>query len=338
MLDSMAESERRFTVPAQRAQVAARQKARAKACAAWSKAPGVFDDVALALTAAPEAATLTLAWGTAAGTPLGGLKLAPVDDAALDAVALGHDATGVMALYAANLQPFAALKRSGLFATEAAFTEAVEGCDTLAVTLLALRSWPLALSTLVAAPAPASSPLAALKQSLGALRNVVVAVRDFSATGARFAVAGSFEAPARASLESMMAVTGAQGAPTPLGKRTPTVYPLQLPGLSRPAAAALEGLGGGRVGFTVADSEETLGWAFKASGGAGGATAGAGALPLLRLDSDTAAVARRAEEALQPGPDAQALWELLGKLRHIDGRLVSDGDVLRLTLRAPLRP
>ncbi len=62
-----------------------------------------------------------------------------------------------------------------------------------------------------------------------------------------------------------------------------------------------------------------------------------GSLPILRFDADTLAVARRTQ-SLGYGPDTQALFELLGKLRHLDGTLTSDGDLLRLTVHAPLKP
>ena len=91
----------------------ARQKAREKKCAVWSRAPSTFDDGGLALTATPEGLSLTAAWGTQAGAPLGGLKLHPVDDAGFDVDLLGRDATAVIALYAASLAPFTALRRAG---------------------------------------------------------------------------------------------------------------------------------------------------------------------------------------------------------------------------------
>ena len=52
---------------------------------------------------------------------------------------------------------------------------------------------------------------------------------------------------------------------TTIGKRSPTVYPLDVPGFPRQLAAALESLAGGQVGFTLADSDESLSWAFAAA-------------------------------------------------------------------------
>ena len=159
---------------AERTQVLARQRNRDKQCALWKRAPSLFDDAALALAATPDALTLTWAWGTQAGPPLGGLKLTSVDDGAIDGSAIGRDGAGMFALYAASLTPFTSLKRTGLFASPDAFSAAVDGCDTQAGLLLLLRSWPLALGTLAGSTPPAGSPLVMLKQSLATLRNVVV--------------------------------------------------------------------------------------------------------------------------------------------------------------------
>jgi hypothetical protein len=326
----------RAASPGERPALAARQRNRRKECTRWEQAPALFDDVGLALSSTPDAATLTWAWGTAGGPPLGGLQLVPVDDAALDARGLARDAAGALALYAASLVPFGALKRSGVFASLPALTDAIDSCDTMAGAMLALRSWPLAIGTIMGAALPPESPLGALKQSLGTLRNLVVAVRDFSATGARFAVAASFDGAARPMLELMLVATGGSGAATTLGRRSPTVYSVQLPGLAKPAAAALESLAGNRIGFTVADSDESLAWAYRA----GAPPAPVASLPLLRVDADAAALSRLAA-ALAGGsasPDEQVLIELIAKLRHVDGAVAADGDLLRLSLHAPLRP
>jgi hypothetical protein len=321
--------------PDERAALLAKQRARQKKCALWQKSPSVFDDAGVALTAAPDSLTLTWAWGTAAGPALGGLKLAAVDDAALDAAALARDAAGVLALYAANLAPFSALKRSGVFASTQALSDAVDGCDTMAGALLALRSWPLAIGTLLSSPPPPGSPLVAFKQSLGTLRNLVLAVRDSSPGGPRFAVAASFDDAARPTLETLIAAFGAQGTVTPIGKRSPTVYAMQLPGMGHAAAAALEVLAGNRLGFTVADSDESLAWAYKA--GSGAPVDAAASPPLARLDLD-ATQAARLGALVNASRDEQAVLDLLAKLRHVDGTLAADGDLLRLSLHAPLRP
>jgi hypothetical protein len=40
---------------------------------------------------------------------------------------------------------------------------------------------------------------------------------------------------------------------------------------------------------------------------------------------------------LNAGRDEQQLLELLAHLRRVDGELVADGDLFRLTLRSPLK-
>jgi hypothetical protein len=321
---------------AERAQLAAKQRQRAKQCALWKRAPSLFDDAALALAATPDALTLTWAWGTQSGPPLGGLKLTAVDDGALDGPALGHDGAGMFALYAASLTPFTSLKRSGLFASSESFTEAVDGCDTQAGLLLLLRSWPLAIGTLAGSTPPAGSPLLMLKQSIASLRTVVVGLRDFNANGPRIAVAASFDASTRGSFELMLAAFGGgAGAVTKVGKRSPTIYSLQLPDSSRPPlAVGLETMAGGRFGLAVGDSDESLAWAYKTGDGA---TSRIAQPPLARLSAD-ATLLGRLGSMLGLGSDQQAVLDMLARLRRVDGTLAADGDLFSLTLHAPLKP
>ncbi|MDB4970680.1 MAG: hypothetical protein JWN44_6369 [Myxococcales bacterium] len=332
--------ELRWASPNEKSSVAAKQKARAQKCQAWSRAPTTFDDVGVALTAAPDAMSLSWAWGTQSGTPLGGLKMSAVEDADLDVDLLGRDATAVVALYAASLAPFAALRRTGLFASPESLTAAVDGCDAMAGMMLLVRSWPLALGTFGAAKAGAASPLTQIQQSLSALRNVVVALRDVTQAGPRFAVGASFDAAARATLELLVAGSG-QGAVTTIGKRSPTVYAFSIPGFPRQLAAAMESLAGGKLGFTVADSDDSLSWAFRgdATPAPSAPTAATGArakAPLLRLAADMAALAKLGP-MINAGRDEQALLDMLARLRHVDGELTADGDLFRLTVHAPLK-
>jgi hypothetical protein len=330
-----AERDLKEAAPEDKAKMRAKLRAQTTRCAIWQKAPGLFDDVGLALTATPDSLTLSWAWGTASGPPLGGLKLAASDDAALDAGGLARDAVAVVALYAATLSPFAALKRSGMFATSESLNQAVDGCETMAGAHLVLRSWPLAIGALMTTAAPAGSPLGAVKQTVDTLRNVVVAMRTFPAQNvpAHFAVAATFDNSARPTLEMLLAGIGATGSPTTFGKRSPTVYPFKIPGTPSSAVAALEGLAGSRLGVTFADSDESLAWAFKSVA----AAVAPAPLPLLRLEADTVQIAKLAA-GLGAGKEQQPLLDLIAKLRHVDGALTSDGDLLRLSLHAPLRP
>jgi hypothetical protein len=314
----------------------ARQHGSDKKCAVWSRAPTTFDDVGLALGATPEGLSLTWAWGTEGGVPLGGLKMRAVDDAGLDAELLGRDATAVIALYAASLAPFAALKHPGPFANGDAMSAAIDGCDTLAGMTLVVRSWPLAIAALTTVkPGNAAGPFASLQASFGALRNVVVAVRDVTQAGPRGAVAATFDPAARTMIELLLAASGA-GATTNIGKRSPTVYGLNIPGLPRQVTAALETLAGGRVGFTVADSDESLTWAFRSGDAAAIDVAGRGKPPIMRLAADMAELAKLGP-LFNAGHDAQELLEVLAHLRRVDGELVADGDLFRLTLHSALK-
>jgi hypothetical protein len=332
-------SELRWAQPSQKAAVLARQRARDKRCAVWTHAPSTFDDVGVALTAAPEGLALTWAWGTQSGAPLGGLKLHPVDDAGLDADLLGRDATAVVALYAASLAPFTALKkRTAPFTSAEAFYTAFDACSPIDTFHLIVRSWPLALGILGSTKATdASSPLAAMQRSVGQLRNVVIALRDMTQAGPRGAVAATFDAAARPTLEMLLAAGGSAGAVTTIGKRSPTVYALTLPGFPRQLAAALEALAGGRLGLSVADSDESLTWAFRAGAMPTSEPDGsAGKPPILRVAADLATLPKLGP-MLNAGRDEQQLLELLARLRRVDGDLVADGDLLRLTLRSPLK-
>ena len=338
MMAQEAQVELRWVQPSQKAAMLAKQRARDKRCAVWTHAPATFDDLALALTATPEGLALTLAWGTESGEPLGGLKLHPVDDAGLDAELLGRDATAVLALYAASLQPFVALKRAPPFHSSDAFYAAFEGCSPIDTFHLVVRSWPLALGILGATKTTdASSPLASVQRSVGQLRNIVIALRDLTQQGPRGAVAATFDAAARPTVEMLLAAGGGTGAVTTIGKRSPTVYALTLPGFPRQLAAALESLAAGRFGATVADSDESLTWAFRAGAMPTSAPEGAAhAPPILRVAADLATLPKLGP-MLNAGRDEQQMLELLARLRRVDGELVADGDLLRLTLRSPLK-
>jgi hypothetical protein len=302
----------------------ARAEAQQRKCnALWDHAPTTFDDMGLALEAAPESIGLTVAWGTLAGAPLGGLKLAPVDDGGLDAVELGRDAAAVVALYAASLAPFAALKHTGPFVSTDTLGEALKGCENQAGAALFVRSWPQALAAVAAAP-PASA--LALKPLYSGLRTIVLALRDVAGDGARprYAVGATFDETARAALQA--ALTGA-GTQKTIGKRSAMVYPLSLPGYSFNATVGIDTLPARRFQLTVADSEDSLGWAYRAG------DAATARPPVLRVAADLPALAK-AGAALNLWREGQA--DFLAQLRHVDGELRSDGDMLRLDLHAPL--
>jgi hypothetical protein len=340
LLQTMAADDARvalkFAPPQQRAAVTAKLKAREKKCAVWAHAPATFDDAALALAATPEGLSVTLAWGTQSGAPLGGLKLHPVDDAGLDADVLGRDATAVIALYAAGVQPFVTLKHPAPFTSIDTLTAASDACDSMAGVTMLVRSWPLAIAALASSKPAADSPAAAVQQSFSGLRNVVLALRDVTQAGPRGAITGTFEAASRVNLETLLSASGAKGAVTSIGKRSPTVYPLTIPGFPRQLAAALESLAGARVGFTVADSDESLTWAYRSAEMPASGPGTVGKPPVMRVAADLAALPKLGP-LLNAGRDEQQLLELLAHLRRVDGELVADGDLFRLTLRSPLK-
>lgn len=334
----------RWGDPAQRAVAAAKATAQSRKCAAlWDHAPTTFDDLGLALTAAPDTLGLTLAWGTQGGTPLGGLALAPVDDGGLDAVELGRDATAVVALYAASLSPFTALRhsakktaRSDPFAGSDALADAVKGCETSAGATLFVRSWPLALGALGAAPPSATaSTLAQIRPVLSGLRTMVLALRDVppDARAPRFAVGATFDSAARALVEAALAATnpsGGAGTPQTIGKRNATLYPLDLRLIGmKEGSVGIETLPANHFGFTVADSENSLGWAYRVG------DAAAARPPVLRVAVDLIALDRMGEQLHAWRDEGQG--EILTQLRRVDGELTSDGDMLRLDLHAPLK-
>jgi hypothetical protein len=134
-------------------------------------------------------------------------------------------------------------------------------------------------------------------------------------------------------LELLLA-TGGSGSTTTIGKRAPTVYSLAIPGMPRQVAAALETLAAGRVGFTLADSDESLSWAFRAGDGAAAATGGKP--PLMRVAGDMAELAKLGP-LINVGRDGQQVLDMLARLRRVDGDLVADGDLFRLTLHSALK-
>jgi hypothetical protein len=331
--------ELRWASPGQKPAVVARQRALDQRCSAWNRAPTTFDDAAVALTAAPDALTVSWAWGTQAGPPLGGLKLAPVDETGLDPELLARDATMVLTFYAASAAPFLALKHTGPFASGEALNRALDGCDARVGLPLLVRSWPNAFAAL-AVKSGGPSPFGGLQPSLTSVRNVVLALRDAGARTARFAIATTYDPAARPTVEPVLAASG-KGAVTTLGARSPTVYSLLLPGFPRRLTAALETLTGGRLGLTVADSDDSLGWAYRASEppapAASPQPAGARTKPpVARVAADMAAVARLGP-LFRADRDEQGLLDMLAHLRHVDGEVTADGDLLRLTVRAPLK-
>jgi len=307
----------------------------------WQKASTTFDDVAISLSVDPDGIGFSLAWGTQGGAPLGGLKLKAVDDHAWDLDLLGRTAPWLMALYAADLKPFSALKRLGPLATATTLSQSALRCGAPAWGTLLARSWPNALGALVAeakapkGPDPATQALSAF----GNLRTLVLALRDATPQGPKWMMGATLDAAARPLIEVLLGTVtqGRSGVQTPLGGRATVVYHADAVGT--PVAAALESLAAGPLAFTVADSDEGLGWAYRTAvrmPGAPPPPPPVGPTPLLMARFDTPALARLAP-MLKLGRQVDQLFDRAAKLRRLDADLISDGDLLRLTVRAPVK-
>lgn len=309
----------------------------AACAAAWRRAPSSFDDVGLALAVDPDALELRLAWGTQAGPPLGGLALRAVDDGSVDVDLVRRRAPAVLALYAASLRPFQALRRSGPLASSEALAQSLARCGDVAWASILTRAWPQALGALLSGGglSAAGGPMAPLVQSFGQLRNVVLMLRDATANATQYAITATLDPAARQLLQMLLASAGGAATPTPMGKRTPSLYRLALGGTQ--ATAALDALPAGPLAFTLADSDESVGWAYQAAVPLPGAAAPAPrATPIAALYLDGVQLKRLAP-LLAVGRDGAQLFDKLARLGRLDAEVTVDGDVLRLSARAPLR-
>jgi hypothetical protein len=107
--------------------------------------------------------------------------------------------------------------------------------------------------------------------------------------------------------------------------------------MSLPLVGALETLPSGSLALTVADNEDSLTWAFRTATAMPGGKAAAPSLPpIFAMHVDGAEVAKLAQ-AFKPGADSQALLDFLAQLRRLDADAAADGDLFRVTVRAPVR-
>lgn len=322
------------------------EKPAAPNCRDWAKAPATFDDVALALAVEPDRVALELAWGTQAGAPLGGLKYAPLDDNAVDTALLSRIAPVLLAVYAASLQPYEKLPHPGAFSSLKTLSRAVDRCSAAAAASLLVRSWPNAIATLMAegettsvsAPSKLSlggSQLSMALSMFGQLRNLVIAVRDWNEKTARFAATSTFDPSAQPVLSSLLQLLDPEAEAKTIGSHAVKLYRggadqgLPLVGAleSNPRAVAL----------TIADSDESLAWAFRTATAMPAAKAEKPATPaIFTLHLDGAEVAKLAQ-AFHPGADVQPALDFLQRLRRLDADARADGDLFRLTVRAPVK-
>jgi hypothetical protein len=311
--------------------------------ATWSKAPTTFDDVALALAIDPDGLTFSAAWGTQAGVPLGGLKFKTIDDRAFDVELLGRTAPAMMAAYAASLKPFEALKRGAPMNSSDTLVQSAMRCGAPAWGTLAVRAWPNAIGALLSgAKSGSSKPLApspgAMLSTFGNLRTVVLALRDANAQGIKWALGATLDASAKTMIETLLTVAAAgKGSTTlALGGRSPNVYRIEIEG--QPASAAVESLAAGPMAFTLADSDDSIGWAYRSATRMPNAAPPPlpGPLPLVVARFDTPALARLSP-LLKLGSQADAFFDRLAKLRRLDADVIADGDLFRVSVRAPVK-
>jgi hypothetical protein len=306
----------------------------------WSRAPAAFDDVGLAVAADPDGLALSLAWGTQGRPPLGGFRMKPVDDGAFDAALLKNSPAGI-ALYAASLTAFTSLPRSGPLATHSTLTASLLRCGPLAYGAVFARSWPQALGAVLTealgAQRTGSDPMMSrVLDMLGQLRNVVAVLRDGGQVGARWALGATLDAPAKALLALTLGLTStAPAQPMTVGSRSPSVYHVSWGAVT--AAAGLESLPSGVVSFTIADSDDSLGWSLRRATPAADVRTPAEPLPIAAAFLDGVQVAKLLPWFHLSRSDQKSLGEVFSHLRHVEARLTADPDLFRLTIRAPLK-
>jgi hypothetical protein len=104
------------------------------------------------------------------------------------------------------------------------------------------------------------------------------------------------------------------------------------------AAAAVDTLTGGPVALTIADSDSTLAWVLRTLTRLPGAPAPAPKpTPILALHLDTAALSHLSS-SMHFDSDTQLGVNALARLSPVDASLTTDGDLFRLTVRAPVKP
>jgi hypothetical protein len=163
-------------------------------------------------------------------------------------------------------------------------------------------------------------------------------IRDAGAQAVQFALAATFDAAARPLFETLLAAVGASGAPKTLGKRSPTVYAISSPAIGN-FAAGLETLQSGPLLFTFADSEESLQFAYRAPTlmpGAAPPPSAPGPTPIasVRLDGGMVARLLQSEGA---GESAKPALDFLTRMKRVDADVAADGDLFRVTVRAPIK-
>ena len=244
----------------------------------------------------------------------------------------------ILVIVYASLQPFQGLKRAGVLASASTLSASVVRCGATAWGQLVVRAWPQAIGALISEGKSYSFGADVGRQSAlrvaNLVRNVTLALRDEAAGVPRWAAGGTFAPSAGSLVELFFGASGAEGHPLPLGKRTPTVYRVENEGVS----AAIETLPSGPVAITVGDSEDSLSWAYRtATLMPGQAPAVAAPTPLLALFFDGVQLAQLVPALKLGAQQERTVRELLLRLRRVDGQVIADRDLFRLTVRAPVK-
>jgi hypothetical protein len=307
--------------------------------ATWSKAPTVFDDIAFTVTGT-DVLQLALVWGSTSGQlPL---KFKPVDDGGLDVSQLALMSTVTLVDYDASLSPLSGLPRSGPYASEKALESATDKCGALGWANVLVRGWPTALATLIGLAKESKDPIqmAALNM-VGKIRNVALSLRDFQGDEPRWVAAATLDPQAQPTLTQLVALLGGgNGTPTPYGKRTPTVYEIGQEGDK--VAIAIDTLPSGPLAVALADSADTLGWAYRPVTRMPGAPPPPSLVP--GLNPPIIAAGAEGTKLLQLLPalklskaDEKSTRAVLSHLKRVDSDVRIDGDTFRWTARATLR-
>jgi hypothetical protein len=293
----------------------------------WAQAGATFDDMAASMAVDAGGVDFELAWGSQGAAKLGGLHFRPVDDGGLDVEALGKKAPLVLVLYAASLQPFQSLKRVGPQKSFETINDSVNKCGAPAWGHLIVRSWPQAVGALVgeaqaSGKAGGDPMMGTALNALGTLRNVGFVLRDGAGATPRGAIAATFDPPARQVLDLFFASAPGGGQPKNVGSRKLTVFHLSED--MGNAVAATDTLAGGWPTLTVSDSDASIEWAYGSDGRLSGAP------PLLVAHADGPQLAKMPLMASFP----RELLDALQRFRRFDARVATDGDLLRVSVRA----
>jgi hypothetical protein len=341
------EDDLKNTPKPQRAALRQKRTLKFKKCIAdWAHSPSTFDDVGLALAADPREVRFTLGWGTQGDPPLGGLRFAPRDYEGVDYEFWARQAPVAGALFAASSSPFAALRRSGIYTSLTSLAEFGKRCGDQVNVGIAVRGWPLAAAAGLAQldkpetkQASAGFDLSSVMAAFGQLRNVVVMVRDVSGQSAQFAVSTTFDNAAKPMLDLLLAAFGGGGTAKSLApNRTPTVYSVANPAVGN-FVGAVETLPKGQVMFTLADSDESLLAAYRKPTLMPGAAPvpARSVTPIAAIHLDGGLVAKLVTNAGASGDGVRPALDLMSRLKRVDADLAADGDLFRLTVRAPLK-